>query len=599
MGRSPTWSTNGAGWPRCSRPRTTRRRRCGRGSPPCGPAGSTCWPTARRWPPTPCWRVPGAPTALVTTEGFADVIEIARQDRPRLYDHWADRPPPLVDRDQRLEVGGRLAADGAELEPVGEVPEVPTGADGGRRLPAARRPRRRPTRSRWPPRLRGRGHEVSASHEVSPEFREYERTVTTVVNAGLGPVCRALPGGARAAGRPGAGHDLGRRACPRSAAAARTPAGLLLSGPAGGVRAAAALRRRGRLPGRRHLRHGRHQHRRGPRPRRRAAAGGRAGGRRATRSASRRSTCTPSAPAAARSPPSTRVARSTVGPRSAGAVPGPGLLRLGGTEPTVTDANLVAGPHPGRASASRRSGALDEDAAAAALERLGLGDAAEAAADGVLEVVDAAHGAGRAPGVGRAGRRPGRARPGRLRRGRARCTPAAWPTGSGWPPWSSRPGPGCCPRSGCWPRRSSTTGSGPGPRPTTTTASPPRWPSWARRRSTPSWPTPAGPAATSRSCWPSTPATRARATSCGCRPSSDFAEAHRRQNGYDRPGHPSRSSPCGPAPAGRRRSTPPGSRARAQAAADVGPGRGGRGRHHDLGAPRAGRASPGRPAPSC
>ncbi len=66
-----------------------------------------------------------AETALVTTTGFADVIEIARQDRPRLYDQWADRPPPLVERSLRLEVDGRLAASGEEIEAVGEVPEIP------------------------------------------------------------------------------------------------------------------------------------------------------------------------------------------------------------------------------------------------------------------------------------------------------------------------------------------------------------------------------------------------------------------------------------------------------------------------------------------
>ncbi|MET0880850.1 MAG: hydantoinase/oxoprolinase N-terminal domain-containing protein, partial [Acidimicrobiales bacterium] len=123
-----------------------------------------------------------APTALVSTEGFADVIEIARQDRPRLYDQWADRPPPLVERSWRLEVAGRLTAEGQELDPVGEIPEVPSGTaavavcllhadlngDHEAQVAAA---------------LRAEGHEVSASHEVSPEFREYERTVTTVVNA--------------------------------------------------------------------------------------------------------------------------------------------------------------------------------------------------------------------------------------------------------------------------------------------------------------------------------------------------------------------------------------------------------------------------------
>ena len=54
----------------------------------------------------------GARVALVTTEGFADVIEIGRQDRPSLYDIWADRPAPLVPRELRFEVGGRLDASG-------------------------------------------------------------------------------------------------------------------------------------------------------------------------------------------------------------------------------------------------------------------------------------------------------------------------------------------------------------------------------------------------------------------------------------------------------------------------------------------------------
>src|SRR5204862_2226401 len=60
----------------------------------------------------------GARVALVTTEGFADVIEIGRQDRPSLYDPRVDRPAPLVPRSLRFEVAGRLAADGSELEEV-------------------------------------------------------------------------------------------------------------------------------------------------------------------------------------------------------------------------------------------------------------------------------------------------------------------------------------------------------------------------------------------------------------------------------------------------------------------------------------------------
>ncbi len=58
----------------------------------------------------------GGRVALVTTRGFADVIEIARQVRPSLYDPWRDRPAPLVPRDLRLEVGGRLDGRGMELE---------------------------------------------------------------------------------------------------------------------------------------------------------------------------------------------------------------------------------------------------------------------------------------------------------------------------------------------------------------------------------------------------------------------------------------------------------------------------------------------------
>jgi N-methylhydantoinase A/oxoprolinase/acetone carboxylase beta subunit len=54
----------------------------------------------------------GARVALVTNAGFADVIEIARQDRPSLYDQTVVRPVPLVPRELRLEVAGRLAADG-------------------------------------------------------------------------------------------------------------------------------------------------------------------------------------------------------------------------------------------------------------------------------------------------------------------------------------------------------------------------------------------------------------------------------------------------------------------------------------------------------
>src|ERR671917_1405381 len=71
----------------------------------------------------------GAKVALVTNRGFADVTETARQDRPSLYDLWADRPEPLVPRELRLEVDGRLDASGHEIEPVGDPPPVPEGVE--------------------------------------------------------------------------------------------------------------------------------------------------------------------------------------------------------------------------------------------------------------------------------------------------------------------------------------------------------------------------------------------------------------------------------------------------------------------------------------
>ncbi|HEX2064391.1 MAG TPA: hydantoinase/oxoprolinase family protein, partial [Acidimicrobiales bacterium] len=182
----------------------------------------------------------GAPVALVTTTGLADVIEIGRQDRPSLYDPDVVRPDPLVPRHLRLEVGGRLAADGKEVERVdpGAVPAVPdevttvavcllhSDLDPGheRQVAAA---------------LAERGLEVVSSHEVSPEFREYERTVTTVVDAYLGPACRpylrSLEGAAdEVLVMTSAGGLVSLDE------AADRPATLLLSGPAGGVRAAAS-----------------------------------------------------------------------------------------------------------------------------------------------------------------------------------------------------------------------------------------------------------------------------------------------------------------------------------------------------------------------
>lgn len=80
----------------------------------------------------------GGRVALVTNAGFADVIEIARQNRPSLYDPFVDRPAPLVPRSLRFEVVGRLAADGSELVPLDPASLDVEGLAAGAR-PIARR----------------------------------------------------------------------------------------------------------------------------------------------------------------------------------------------------------------------------------------------------------------------------------------------------------------------------------------------------------------------------------------------------------------------------------------------------------------------------
>lgn len=324
----------------------------------------------------------GARVALVTDAGFTDVIEIARQDRPSLYDPWADRPAPLVERELRLGVGGRLGSDGSELEAVGgtDVPDVPAAAEAvavcllhsdldpaHERVVAAA--------------LTARGFDVSASVDVSPQFREYERTVTTVVNAYLRPTCRSyLTGLADAADQvlvmTSAGGlvpiDRG----------AELPVSLLLSGPAGGVLAAADAAAASGFPDAVTFDMGGTSTDvclvQGGVP---EAAGERSVGGFPIRQPSLDvHTIGAGGGSIAAVDPGGAL---TVGPRSAGAVPGPACYGTGGTEPTVTDANLVAGRLPAAAELPG-IGRLDAAAATEALARAGV------TADGVLTVVDAA-----------------------------------------------------------------------------------------------------------------------------------------------------------------------------------------------------------------
>ena len=125
--------------------------------------------------------------------------------------------------------------------PSAPTPDAGRRRRGGRGVPAARRPEPGARARSSAERCAAAGHDVSVSSEVAPEFREYERTVTTAMNAYLRPLCAPYLHGARRPGRRGAGDDLGRWAGARSTAAAERPAPLLLSGPAGGVPAAAAV----------------------------------------------------------------------------------------------------------------------------------------------------------------------------------------------------------------------------------------------------------------------------------------------------------------------------------------------------------------------
>src|SRR5580698_9179429 len=136
----------------------------------------------------------GGRVALVTTAGFEDVLEIGRQARPKLYDLFVDKAEPLVGAPERIGARERLAWDGSVVTELTarEISRVVSAV--GRSRPEAvaicflfsfRNSRHE---ARMAAALRRAGYLVSVSHEILPEFREYERTSTTVINAYLAPV---------------------------------------------------------------------------------------------------------------------------------------------------------------------------------------------------------------------------------------------------------------------------------------------------------------------------------------------------------------------------------------------------------------------------
>ena len=193
----------------------------------------------------------GGRVALVTTAGFEHVLEIGRQARPRLYDFFVERPAPLVPRERRFGLAERVGADGRALlrltrteisRMLDKVERSAAGSVAVCLLFSFANPAHERSLARA---LRARRLQVSASHEILPEFREFERTATTVVNAYLVPVMSQylaeIEGHAkRSVGGPGGGKARVRimqssGGIVSAGVASREPVRTILSGPAGGV----------------------------------------------------------------------------------------------------------------------------------------------------------------------------------------------------------------------------------------------------------------------------------------------------------------------------------------------------------------------------
>ena len=196
----------------------------------------------------------GARVAFVTTAGFEDTIAIGRQTRSRLYDWFAPPPVCLVPRDLRFGVPERVSAEGEILRSPTEE-ELATlrekvRASGAEAIAISllfsfANP---VTERRVQAALLALGVPVSASHRILPEFREYERASTTVVNAYLAPRVETYldsldrrvasrPAGGRVEVMQSSGGIIPARV------AAQEPVRTVLSGPAGGVVGACQMAR--------------------------------------------------------------------------------------------------------------------------------------------------------------------------------------------------------------------------------------------------------------------------------------------------------------------------------------------------------------------
>jgi N-methylhydantoinase A len=200
----------------------------------------------------------GARVALVTTSGFEDAIEIGRQARPKLYDFFFDRIEPLVLADLRFGMNERTASDGEILQPPSAQDLQSLSDKVHQKHPEAiaisllfsfANPK---NENAVVHALEKLGLPLSVSHQIFPEFREYERTGTVVVNAYLQPVMQhyleSLDRRTRNSAHSGSARPRifvmqSSGGITALSSAVREPVRTVLSGPAGGVVGAAALAR--------------------------------------------------------------------------------------------------------------------------------------------------------------------------------------------------------------------------------------------------------------------------------------------------------------------------------------------------------------------
>lgn len=295
----------------------------------------------------------GAPTGLLTTRGFRDVLAIGRQNRPSLYDTSVAKAAPLVDRYRRLDVDERLLADGEVLTPLDEdqlrqqaellaqsgVEAVAICFLHSYRNPVHEERALAIVQSVMPDAY------VSVSSEVLPEFREYERTSTTVLNAYIGPkmdrYLSRLSGGIAEIGIPVEPMTIHSNGGVLSLdSVRRLPVATCLSGPAAGVVGAAMIGSRAGMPNLVTFDVG------GTSTDVALILGGRAlftsGRLVADHPVKLPMVDITVIGAGGGSIASVDDASALkVGPRSAGATPGPAAYNRGGTVPTLTDANIA------------------------------------------------------------------------------------------------------------------------------------------------------------------------------------------------------------------------------------------------------------------